>query len=98
MKKILLAVLAMGLVATSAMAIDGKVGKIKFDGKGDSISFTVSKTEGGETGFNPIVATTPEMVKSLTAAVLTAKAGDFVISAGTKNIDGVTGWGFFVIK
>ena len=54
MKKILLTVLAMGLMATSAMAVDGKVGKIKFDGQGDAMLFNIIKTDGGETGFNPV--------------------------------------------
>jgi len=97
MKKVLLTVLAMGLLSTGAMAVDGKVGKIKFDGKDGAMQFTIMKSD-GESGSFPVVAPTPEIQKSLTAAVLTAKAGGFDVSAGRKRIDGIEGWGVFTIK
>ena len=99
MKKLLLTLIATGLMATNVMAVDGKISKLKFDGENDAVLFKLLRTDNGlETGWYPILSTSAEMLKSLTASALTAKSINSEIEAYIKTINGVNAWAIIVIK
>ncbi len=92
------AIAVMGLMAVSAFGLDGTIAKLKFDGQADAIKFTLKKTDGSETGFFPIVATTAETQKALVASVLTAKSTNASVDAYIRDINGVQGWAIIILK
>ena len=99
MQKVLMVAIAMGLMATSVMALEGTISQLKFDGTNDTIKFTLKKaSDSTDTGFFQIVGLTPESIKSLTAAVLTAKSTNATVDAYIRNVDGTQGWGIVILK
>ena len=84
MKKILIAVVAAGLMVTGAMAVEGTITKIETKSDG-SVKVILEKTAGGNTG--KVLDGTPEANKAMLAVALTAKSTGATVDAyndGTK--------------
>ena len=99
MKKMLFAAIVAGLMSTSAMATTGKIGQVKVEGNNDRVLFTLIKdSDSSETGFSIIVGASPEIIKSLTATVLTAKSANLDVDAHIRTVNEVKGWGIVILK
>ena len=91
MKKVLIAVVTAGLMATSAMALDGSVTEVRIDADGD-IYVKV------DTYNKPLVGT-PEAIKAMYAAALTALSTSrpVTVASGT-YLESAIGWSLFIAK
>jgi hypothetical protein len=99
MKKVLMTILATGFMISNAMALEGTISQLKFDGTNDTIKFTLKKTsDNTDTSFYQIVGASPELMSSLTAAVLTAKSTNALVDAYIRTVGGIQGWGIVILK
>lgn len=90
MKKVMLGVLAVGMLATSGMAayIQGKViGVITYNG---TTKVRITKDAGGDT-IRPLTGTA-DAVKAMTAIALTAKSTGNKVQMYVGTYNSVTGW------
>ncbi len=98
MKKVLMSVVAMGVMAVSAFGLEGKIGTVNFAANG-KVWVTLVPADSTITPLTkPIAAGTDDIKKAMIAAVLTAKStnADVIVYNGT--VDGVTGWKSIQLK
>jgi len=96
MKKLLAAVVAMGVMSVSAFALDGKIGEVNFATNG-KIWVQVVPTQGASV-TKVLISLTADMKKAMIAAVLTAKSTDATVTVWPGTINGVTGWKNIILK
>ncbi len=97
MKKLLLATLVAGLVSVSAMADTGTVNQIRI--KDTGVVMVKLLLEDGTTLRPKDLVGTPEAIKMMLAAVMTAKAsGDMTVTAFGGTVDGLTGWKTIILE
>ena len=95
MKKILLAALAVGLMSTSAIAVDGKITQIKVQSDNTIVVYLTDTSN--ILSIQKLVGT-PEAIKSMYAAVLTAKSTNADVGLSQGTADNGTGWANVFIK
>ena len=96
MKKILLSVVAMAVMSVSAFALDGKIGTVNFAANG-KVWVTIVPADASAEQTKEL-ASSGDVKKAMTAAVLTAKStnADVIVYQGT--VDGITGWQSIQLK
>ncbi len=96
MKKILITAIAVGLLSTSAMAVDGKISQIQIT----AADLKVIKIIDGATSVEKSqkLVGTPEAIKAMLAVVLTAKASNADVTLTTGTGDNGTGWNNVILK
>ncbi len=96
MKKMMIALITMGLMAVSAFGTDGTVDRIQVMNDG-TVKLRIKKADDSLTNILPIVAS-GDALKALTAVALTAKTTGAQVTADYGTVDGVSGWVNFTIK
>ncbi len=97
MKKMITAIAVMGLMAVSAFGLDGKIGTVNFAANG-KVWVTVIPADTTVAPITKELASSGDIKKAMTAAVLTAKStnADVIVYQGT--VDGISGWKSIQLK
>lgn len=95
MKKLLLSIVAVGLMSTSLMAIEGKVNYIKVKNDG---SITVEILKADTTVKENLLVGTADAVKAMLAMALTAKTTDSTVTVYSGTVDEGTGWKTLILN
>lgn len=96
MKKILIAAVAVGLITTSAMAVDGKISQVQITAANLNVVKIIDGTSSVEKSQK--LVGTPDAIKAMLAVVLTAKASNADVTLTTGAGDNGTGWNNVILK